>query len=101
MHGFCSFRIGPAADKGTSVLDGVNAPRCARPLRASALTPPARGARRAITAGPFENAGVGTAIPLAIRDWMVSSLDVVTTREDRWDRFGIVRGFWGCRGFAS
>jgi hypothetical protein len=38
--------------------------------------------------------GVGTAIPLAIRDWMVSSLDVMTTREDRWDRFEIVRGFW-------
>jgi hypothetical protein len=26
---------------------------------------------------------------------MVSSLDVLTTREDGWDRFVIVRGFWG------
>jgi hypothetical protein len=38
---------------------------------------------------------------LAIQDWMVFSLDVHTTREDRWDRGAIVRGFWGCRDFGS
>ena len=41
---------------------------------------------------------VENAIPLAIEDSMVSSLDVPTTREDRWDRGAIVRGFsawWG------
>ena len=30
---------------------------------------------------------------------MSSSLDVQTTREDRWDRGAIVRGFWACAGF--
>jgi len=44
---------------------------------------------------------VKNAIPLAIEDSMVSSLDVQTTREDRWDRGAIVRGFWACRDFGS
>jgi hypothetical protein len=44
-----------------------------------------------LTAGPLNEQN---AIPLAIEDSMVSSLDVLTTREDAWDRFGIVRGFW-------
>jgi hypothetical protein len=41
------------------------------------------------------------AIPLSIEDSMVSSLDVVTTREGRWDRSVIVRGFWVCRTIES
>jgi len=41
------------------------------------------------------------AIPLSIEDSMVSSLDVVTTREDEWDRDAIVRGFSGCWNFGS
>jgi len=40
---------------------------------------------------------VENAIPLAIEDSMVFSLDVPTTREDRLDRGGIVRGFWAWR----
>jgi hypothetical protein len=40
------------------------------------------------------------AIPRAIQDWMVFSLDVHTTREDRWDRVEIVPGYSGCRDFA-
>jgi hypothetical protein len=43
----------------------------------------------------------GTRSHLAIQDWMVFSLDVLTKREDRWDRVAIVRGFWGCRDFES
>jgi hypothetical protein len=38
---------------------------------------------------------------LAIRNWMVFSLDVRPTREDRWDHAAIVRGFWACRDFES
>lgn len=80
------------------MLAGIQAPRSARPLRASALTPAARRARWALTAGPFENdERMRQAIPLAIEDSMVSSLDVLTTREDGWDRCAIVRGFWGWR----
>jgi hypothetical protein len=41
------------------------------------------------------------AIPLSIEDSMVSSLDVVTTREGEWDRFVIVLGFWAWRTIAS
>src|ERR1700680_3560125 len=37
------------------------------------------------------------AIPLAVEDSMVSSLDVQPTREDRWDRSASVLGFWGWR----
>jgi hypothetical protein len=36
---------------------------------------------------------------VAIRNWMVFSLDVLTTREDAWDRAAIVRGFWDCPDF--
>ncbi len=32
---------------------------------------------------------------------MVSSLDVQPTREDQWDRFVIVRGFWDWRIIGS
>lgn len=41
------------------------------------------------------------ATPLAIEDSMVSSLDVQPTREDPWDRFVIVRGFWDWRIIGS
>jgi len=37
---------------------------------------------------------------VAILNGMVFSLDVQPTREDRWDRAAIVRGFWACRGFG-
>jgi hypothetical protein len=37
--------------KDSPVLTGVEAPRCARPLRASASTPAARRARFAFAAG--------------------------------------------------
>src|SRR5438093_1265462 len=38
------------------------------------------------------------AIPLPIEDSMVSSLDVLTTKEDGWDRIATVLGFWDLRG---
>jgi hypothetical protein len=38
--------------------------------------------------------------PVATRNWMVFSLDVQPTREDRWDRDAMLRGFWGCRDFG-
>jgi hypothetical protein len=57
------------------------------------LTPVPRRTDVAFIAGPTRQ----NAIPLAIEDSMVSSLDVLTTREDWWDRFAIVRGFWDCR----
>jgi hypothetical protein len=38
------------------VLPGIKAPRVARPLRASALTPAPRRAGFAFTAGPLRNA---------------------------------------------
>jgi hypothetical protein len=41
------------------------------------------------------------AIPLSIEDSMVSSLDVITTRESGWDRFVIVRGSWVWQAIAS
>jgi len=38
---------------------------------------------------------------VAIRKWMVFSLDVQPTRADRWDLDAIVRGFWACRDFEA
>jgi hypothetical protein len=94
MQRFWEVSGGPAAVECSPVLAGVEAPRKARPLRAAALTPAARRTSKAITAGPLAK---DTAIPLAIQNWMVSSLDVLTTREDGWDRSAIVRGFWDWR----
>ena len=37
---------------------------------------------------------------VAIRNWMVFSLEVLTTKEDGWDRDAIARGSSGCRDFA-
>src|SRR5712692_7587780 len=98
MHGFCDLSAGPAAVECSPVIAGVKAPRVARPLRASAWTPAARRTSEAFTAGPLQEQG---AIPLAIEDSIVSSLAVVTTREDGWDRCAIVRGFWDCRTIGS
>ncbi len=39
-----------------------------------------------------------SAIPRAPDHPVSSSLDVPTTREDRWDRDAIVRGSWDCQG---
>ena len=57
-------------------------------------------------AGPALGGGllggrVLSAIPRTPDHPVPSSLDVQTTREDRWDRSGIVRGFWGWRGSGS
>jgi hypothetical protein len=47
--------------------------------------------------------GLDTKTPphVAIRNWMVFSLDVIAAREDGWHRDAIVRGFSGCRDFES
>src|SRR6266511_2600808 len=97
MHRFCGFSTGRRRAERSPVLADVKAPRGARPLRASALTPAPRRTSKAFTAGPRIRQ---RAIPLAIRNWIVSSLDVLTTREDGWDRCAIVRGFWGWRSIA-
>jgi len=94
MHGFQELKDGPSAVECSPVLAGVQAPRVARPLRASAWTPAPRRTSKAFTAGPLAE---DKAIPLAIQKWMVSSLDVQPTREDAWDRCAIVRGFWDWR----
>src|SRR4030095_14543576 len=98
MHRLGEVSGGPAAAKRSPVLAGVQAPRVARPLRASAWTPAPRRTFEALIAGPLRN---GTAIPLAIEGSMVSSLEVQPTREDGWDRCAIVRGFWDWRSVAS
>ena len=85
---------------GGPVLAAVKAPRVARPLRATALTPVPRGTGEAIIAGPppVRPDDQADAIPLAIENSMGSSLGVSPTREDRWDRGASVPGFWAWTG---
>ena len=72
---------------GGPVLAAVKAPRVARPLRATALTPVPRGTGEAIIAGPppVRPDDQADAIPLAIENSM-GSRGVSPTREHRWDR---------------
>ena len=82
------------------MLPGVKAPHRTRPLRAPAWTPGPRGTAIAFIAGRPRSPFDATRSHVAIRNWMVFSLDVLTTREDGWDRDAIVRGFWGWRDFG-
>ena len=90
----------PAAERLARRSPACKAPQRARPLRASALTPAARRTGKALIAG-LADPQLGKAIPRAIEDSIVSSLDVVTTREDEWDRVASVLGFWGWKGIGS
>src|SRR3990167_4389473 len=94
---------GPAAGQHSPVLAGAKPPRVARPLRAAGLTPAARRAGVAIVAGLTEEKEEekDSAIPLAISE----ANGVLYLLRDRgrtkWDRCGIVRGFWASRTIGS